>query len=146
MAVTAFVYGLTLQSVFNKEIDFDSDDIRAALVTSSYTPDQDADRYWSSVVANEVSGTGYTANGIALTTKTVTYTGGLNQLKLDCDDISWTSSTITARYAVFYDRTPASDATRPLLCYWDFGANQSSVSGTFTLTINASGLITATVA
>jgi hypothetical protein len=144
MAVSAFVYGLAMQSVFNKEIDFDSDDIRVALCTSSYTPNQDTHRYFSDIT-NEVSGTGYTAGGQALANKTVGYTTGTNTLKLDADDPVWTTSTITARYAVFYDRTPATDATRPLLCYWDFGADFSSVAGSFTLTIAASGIITATV-
>jgi hypothetical protein len=146
MAVTAFVYGLALKSAFNKEIDFDSDDMRAALVTSGYTPNQDTHQYWSSVVANEASGTGYTANGQALVSPSFTYTSGTNTLMLDCNDPAWTSSTVTARYIVFYDRTPGTDATRPLLCYWDLGADVSSVAGTFTATVAATGLVTVTAA
>ncbi|QIP43989.1 hypothetical protein G9444_6746 (plasmid) [Rhodococcus erythropolis] len=38
MAVTAKLYGLALQSAFNKEIDWDTDVIKVMLCTSAYTP------------------------------------------------------------------------------------------------------------
>lgn len=142
---TALMYGNFLKAALNKEIDWDSDDIRVALVTSSYTPDQDAHDYWDDVVANEVSGTGYTANGTALASKTITFTGATNKITLDAADVTWATSTITARYAVIYNRTPSTDATRPLLGYVDFGSNQSSSAGNFTITWNASGIFEVTV-
>lgn len=144
MAVTAFVYGLALQSVFNKEIDFDTDTVKAMLCTSVYTPNQDTHRYKSSVT-NEVVGTGYTAGGVTLTTKTAVYTAGTNTLALDADDPSWTGSTITARYLVFYVDT-GSSATSPLLAYVDLGADVSSTNGTWTYQIPAAGLLTVTAA
>lgn len=144
MAVTAKFYGLAFQSAFNKEIDFNSDTIKVMLCTSSYTPDQDTHQYKSSVT-NEVSGTGYTAGGATLTTASLGYTSGTNVLKLDGDDVSWASSTITARYAVIYDATPGTDATRPLIAYVDFGADVSSSAGTFSITWSASGIATVTV-
>lgn len=52
-------------------------------------------------------------------------------------NVSWASSTITARYAVIYDGTPGSDATRPLIGYLDFGADQSTTNGTFQITWDA---------
>lgn len=146
MTVTAKLYGQAISKMANKEIDWDSDDIRVALVTSSYTPDQDTHDYWNDVVANEASGTGYTANGQALTTKTNGYNGGTNKIKLDADDTSWPSTTITARYAVIYDRTPASDSTRPLLGYVDFGQDMTSSNGTFQITWDANGIFEITVA
>jgi hypothetical protein len=143
---TTTVYGKLAVSVFNKEIDFDSDTIKVALVTSSYTPNQDTNQYWSDVVANEASGTGYTAGGATLASKTVVYDGPTNKTTFDAADVSWTTSTITARYAVVYDSSPATDATRPLLCYVDFGSNQSSSAGTFTASWSASGIFTITMA
>lgn len=145
MPVTAFVYGLALQSILNKEVDFDSDTIKVMLCTSTYVPSQDTHQYKSSVT-NEVTGTGYTATGATLASKTVGYTAGTNVLKLDAADTVWTASTITARYAVIYDSTPATDATRPLLAYVDFGVDVSSTSGDFTITWDAAGIITATAA
>lgn len=144
MAVSAKVYGLAIKSLGNKEIDLDSDTLKVMLCTSSYTPNQDTHQYKSDVT-NEVTGTGYTAGGATLTSVTVAYDGPSNTYTLDAADTSWTSSTITARYAVVYDSTPASDATRPLICYIDFGADVVSSSGTFQITWNASGIVTITV-
>lgn len=143
---TTTVYGKLSASVFNKEIDFDSDTIKVALVTSSYSPSQDNHDYWDDVVANEASGTGYTAGGATLANKTVTYDAGTNKTTFDADDVSWAASTITARYAVLYDSTPGTNATRPLVAYVDFGSDQSSSSGTFTVSWSASGIFTVTMA
>ena len=143
---TTTVYGLLAKSVFNKEIDWDTDTIKVALVTSSYTPNQDTHDYWDDVVANEATGTGYTATGATLGSKTATYDTATNKTTFDAADVSWASSTITARYAVLYDSSPATDATRPLLAYVDFGSNQSSSAGTFTVSWSASGIFTLTMA
>jgi hypothetical protein len=145
MAVSAKVYGKFLLSVMNKEVDIDTDALKVMLCTSTYAPDQDAHQYKSSVT-NEVSGTGYTAGGAALTSVTSTYTGATNVWMLDAADTSWASSTITARYAVIYDSSPATDATRPLIAYVDFGADVSSTAATFTITWDSNGIVTVTVA
>jgi hypothetical protein len=145
MAVTAKMYGKFLLSLANKEVDLDSDTLKVMLCTSSYTPDQDTHQYKSSVT-NEVTGTGYTATGQALTSVVVAYDGASNTLKLDAADPSWAGSTITARYAVFYDASPASDATRPLISYVDFGADVVSTSGAFTIQLDAAGIVTITAA
>jgi hypothetical protein len=145
MAVSAKVYGLFLKSLANKEIDLDSDTLKVMLCTSSYTPNQDTHQYKSSVT-NEVTGTGYTAGGATLGSVTVNYDTASNTLTLDAADTSWSSSTITARYAVVYDSTPATDATRPLICYVDFGADVVSSGGTFSITWDSAGIATLTAA
>lgn len=144
MAVTGKFYGLAIKSAFNGEIKLTSDTIKVMLCTSTYVPDQDAHQYKSSVT-NEVTGTGYTAGGATLGTKTVTYTAATNVFAFDAADVTWPSSTITARYAVVYDDTPATDATKPLIGYVDFGADVSTTAGTFTLTWDAAGVCTVTV-
>jgi hypothetical protein len=140
------LYGQFLSQALNKEIDWDTDTIKVALLTNSYTPDQDAHNYYDDVVANEVTGTGYTAGGNTLANKTNTYNSGTNVIVLDADDTTWSSSTITARYAVVYDATPATNATKPLIGYVDFGSDQSSSSGNFTITWDATGIVRITVA
>jgi hypothetical protein len=124
-------------------IDFLTDTIKCALVTSSYTPNQTTHEWWSDVSANDVSGTGYTAGGAALASKTISASSLVTTL--DAADPSWSSSTITARYAVFYKDT-GTGGTSPLIAYADFGGNISSTNGTFTVVLNASGLATITVA
>ena len=141
MAVTAKVYGLALDSFVMKLIDWVNDSIKVMLCTSSYTPDQDTHQYKSSVT-NEVSGTGYSAGGATLGSKTHAYTSGTNTITLDAADTTWSSSSITARYAVIYDSTPATDATRPLIAYVDFGADVTSSGGPFTIQWDSAGIVT----
>jgi hypothetical protein len=86
----------------------------------------------------EVSGAGYTATG-----NTVGSMGSniaSNVYSITGANASWPASTFTARYAVLYDSTPATDATRPLIGYVDFGADQSPSNGTLSVTWNASGI------
>ena len=57
----------------------------------------------------------------------------------DCTDPSWNPTTLTnVRYVVVYDRTPATDATRPLLCCIDLGSNLNPTNGQLLITLNAS--------
>lgn len=137
--VLAAAYGLAQQSLANAEIDFDTDTIKVMLTTSAYTPDQDTHRY-KNQVTNEVTGTGYTAGGQTLASKTVTYDAPTNTLMLDAADVSWPASTITARRAVFYKDTGTA-ATSPLLCWWDFESDFTSTGAAFTLTLSANGLV-----
>lgn len=97
---------------------------------------------WKSNVAAEITGTGYTAGGATLAS--VTYTaGGTNDTvaTLTCSNPAWTTATFTANQAVFYD---SSASTYQLICFWDFGGSVTVTAGTFTLSINGSGLLTAT--
>ena len=144
MAVTTTMYGLFMSSLANKEIDLDTDTIKVMLCTSAYTPNQDTHQYKSSVT-NEITGTGYTAGGATLASVTVGYTTGTNTFKFDAADTQWATSTLTARYAVVYDASPGSDATRPLICYVDFGADVSTTAGPFDIVWNAAGIFTGTV-
>jgi hypothetical protein len=145
MAVAAKWYGKAFTSAFTKKLDLSADTIKVMLCTSSYTPDQDAHQFKSDLSA-EITGTGYTAGGATLGSPTLTYTGSTNTLAFDGADVSWAASTLTARYAIVYDSTPGTDATRPLLMYLDFGADVSTTSGTLSITWDAAGLTSVTVA
>lgn len=140
------LYGNFLVNALNKEIDLDTDDIKVALLDSAYVPDQDAHDYFDDVSVNEVTGTGYTAGGASLATKTVTYDAANNVVIFDADDVTWANSTITARYAVVYDASGGTAATNPLIGYVDFGSDQSSSNGNFTITWDATGIVRITVA
>ena len=142
MAVTAKVYSHLPYSLASKLANLETDTIKCMLCTSSYTPSQD-DHDFKDDVDNEVSGTGYTAGGATMANNAVSISTTVT--KFDGDDVQWTTSTLTARYAVLYDSTPGSDATDPVIGYVDFGEDKSSEAGTFKLVWNASGIFTITV-
>ena len=145
MAVSAFVFGQFLDHLAQKRIDLDTDTIKVALATSAWTPNQDTNDYFDDVT-NQVTGTGYTGGGATLTGVTWAYTAGTNTWKFDAADVSWPSSTITARYAVIYVETAGAASTDPLIAYVDFGADVSTTAGTFSIVWDAAGIFTITVA
>lgn len=136
-------YGLFAKSLANKEVDLDSDTLKAMLCTSAYTPDQDTHQYKSDVT-NEVTGTGYTAGGQSLSNVTVTYNAATNALILDADDPVWPASSITARVVVIYDDTPSTN--KPLIAYGVFSENVSSTSASFTVQLPLTGILSLTAA
>lgn len=89
--------------------------------------------------SGEVTGTGYTAGGATLTGYTASLDG--STAILDFADPSWSNSTITARGAVIYDATNASKVRAVL----DFGADVTSTSGTFTVTLPAAAAASAVI-
>jgi hypothetical protein len=129
-----FIYDNFGQKVGNKEIDLDNDVLKVCLLTSTHTPDQTHEFYGD--LDNEVVGDGYTIGGETLTT--VSWTTSAGVATSDADDPTWTTATFTARYAVIYDDTVASD---PLICLYDFGEDKTVNYGTFTLYFNANGIL-----
>ena len=133
-----------LYNSFKKEIqdgtiDLDTDTIKVMLVTASYTPDIDAHTKRSDVT-NEVTGTGYTAGGATLASKTVTQDNTLNAGKFDAADVSWATATITARAAVLYKSRGGAASADELVAYIDFGSDKTSSGGTFLITWDANGI------
>lgn len=144
MAVSAKLYGKVFIAMANKEIDWADDNFKVMLCTSSYTPSQAHD--YKDDITNEISGTGYTAGGAAIDLTTPTYDTGTGVLSFNGPATTqWTTATFTARYAVIYDDSPATDATKPLIGYVDFGSDQSPSAGTMTITWTNSKVATLTV-
>ena len=148
MAITAelHIYGNMLKKAFAKEIDWENDDIKCMLLDSNYVPNVDTDIYLNDVIANEITGTGYTAGGQTLTNCTLTYDSANNKVIIDSDNPIWENSTITARYAVIYNNTPATDSEKALICYFEFindgtPVDVSSNSAIFEIVINANGIM-----
>jgi hypothetical protein len=119
-----------------KLVDLSIDTIKCALVTNAYTPNEDHN-LWSDVSDNEASGVSYTAGGATLAGKTVVQDDDNNRGVFDANDVIWTTSTITARYAVLYDITVDNN----LICLIDFGSNQSSDAKDFAIIWHADGII-----
>jgi len=207
MAQTIEIYGKANANILGGEvagdtfaIDFLSDTMKCALTTASHTPNLDTHEAFSDLT-NEVVGTGYTAGGATLGTKTITYTAanswatvwtsagvhevgdivrptsgnghlfrcvvagtshtveptwvvtpqretaegagtvrwveiGRGMVQMDCADISWTTSTITARWGHIYK----SGGGDPLMALLDFDGSISTTAGTFLITIPVLGL------
>ena len=132
-------YGRLGLSLMSGEVNFGTHTFKLMLCTNLYTPDQGAHRYKSDIT-NEVSATGYTAGGTTLTGVALSYDAATNRAWYDANDPSWPTATITARWAVMYDSTPSTDATRPLIGYIDFGADTSSTTATFAVPFDPSGV------
>ena len=76
---------------------------------------------------DEVSGTGYTSGGGALTNVTPTSSG--TTAFTDFADLTFSSSTITANGALIYNSTNSNKA----VCVLAFGGDKSSTNGDFTI-------------
>jgi len=111
MATTITAYDHLWKLLATGGIDLDTDTLKLALVTSSYTPNIAHDE-WADVSANEVAtGAGYTTGGATLATPVATNSN------IDYDDVTWTALTKTFRYAVCYKSGSGGGLTNPLLFY-----------------------------
>jgi len=148
MTVVAAMYGKGVLAAYKGEFDWTNagiGDIYVSLHTG-YTPDLDVEDYWDDVAASEVAATGgYDQYGKALGTPTIGYTAGTNVIKLDGDDVVWTTSTISATVAVIYSKNAGATSTWPLIAYQKSSAAIVSTGGSWTITWNASGICTITV-
>lgn len=142
MAISASgFYGLTLEKMFIDTAgeSMEAEDNKGLLVTDSYTPDFTAHDFRNDLT-NEVSGTGYTAGGAAITSTEITLSTGT--LTWDFADPAWTSSTITDAMAHISYFNVGADTTDQLLLLLDFVTAVSTSNGTLTVAINASGAMT----
>ena len=124
---------------FKKELlygvhDFDlfsGDTFKIALYTNSASFDAATTAYTTS---NEVSGTGYSAGGGALTNVDPTSSG--TTALTDFQDETFSTATITARGALIYNTTPNTaslSVTNPTVVVLDFGGDKTSTAGDFTI-------------
>ena len=127
LTYTSFYYDICTGAV-----DLDTNTFKMLLVTSSYTADKTHDR--RNDITNEVSGTGYTAGGNAVTVA-VAQDNTNSRVTIDFTVTSWTSSTITARAGVIYKSRGGASSADELVCYLDFGADVSSSAGTFAVLV-----------
>jgi hypothetical protein len=105
-----------------------ADSMYIALYTSSATLGATTTAY---SVTNEVSGTGYTAGGNALTAVAPTSSG--TTAFTDFNDTTWSTASITARGALIYNSTQSNKAVAVL----DFGADKTATAGDFTIVFPA---------
>jgi hypothetical protein len=152
---------VALSGGFHAVPNLSSDTLKVGLATGTINrvASTEAYEYVSQFLANagsggggaltEVTGGGYSRQSLASVTFGINGSNAL-QTVLSCANISWSATaTWSAAYAFFWDETAGNgtDATRPLIGYWDLGGSSTvNNGGTFQLTINASGLLTWTAA
>ena len=109
--------------------NFTTNTIKLALYTAgSGAPYSTSSTVYSSGVANEVSGTGYTTGGNTLSSPVVANQS--NVATLTFAQTQFTSATFGAAYAVIYNNS----ASDKLVVVLDFGGTKSCSNGTFTIT------------
>ena len=140
------VYDVFLSQIHAEGHTFSTDDIRLALMYSSYTPATSTDTTFDVVDANELATTqGYTALGLSLPC-TIATTAGVLTLDSGTNPV-WTASSgnLSARYGVIFNNTIT---TNNLIAYSLLDNTPADVEATdgntLTITINASGIYTMT--
>ena len=103
------------------------DTFKLSLHTSSAGLDASTQAYSASGL-NEVTGTGYTAGGGTLTNVAPT-SSGTTAFTDFSPDLTFSSSTITARGALIYNSSDSNKA----VCVLDFGSDKTSTNGDFTI-------------
>lgn len=131
MAITQAMCTSFKQELLEGQHDFRTSGhtFNMALYTSSATLGATTTDY---SVTNEVSGTGYSAGGQALTNVNPTTSG--TTAFTDFADETWTTATITARGAIIYNTTTGGGTgTTDSVIVLDFGGDKTSTAGDFTV-------------
>lgn len=140
MAITVAGYGLGWLNVFEAPIDIEAGTNQVSLHTATYTPNRDTHDFQSTLTNEVANGSGYTTGGVTLANVAMTYDTASDQVRLDYDNFAWTFTADTAwRYGVHWVNTAGAATTDPLLLLLDWGSSQT-VSGTYTVTLDAAGI------
>lgn len=137
-------YNSAKKKILDNDIDFAADTIKCTLHTS-YTPNIDTHDNWDDVSGTEYgTGSGYTAGGVTLGSKTVTVDTTNDQADVDAADIAWTGlgplSPATPSHAIIWKDT-GTPSTSALICYIELGTTATNGSN-YTIALNAGGLFT----
>lgn len=130
--MASLIYNSCLADALSGAIDFSGDSFKVMLCSSGYSPDKDADTKRSNVTG-EVTGTGYTAGGAAMTVS-VTKDTVNDRIDVALGGISLPDATITARFAVYYKSRGGVAANDELVAVVDFGTDVIATNGTWSLT------------
>ena len=143
------VFAYSVLSVGTNTVKYSTDSYKVALYSSNtMTPDNTvttavlteyngAASQW--VTGNEVSGAGYSAGGVAVSSPTWTQASNVVTFT-SAGTPQWTSASFTAYGCLVYDSTVSNEG----LSFNYFGGAQTVTAGTFTITWNASGIATFT--
>lgn len=130
--MASLIYNSAVRAQAVGNIDFDTDTFYSMLVTSTYSPNKDTHDFRDDVT-NEVSGTGYTAGGHAVSVSVAAVDTANDRVVITIASHNWTTATITARGEVVYKRRGGASSADELVYYNDFGSDITATAGTFTV-------------
>jgi hypothetical protein len=116
----------------------EAEDNNVALISDSATPNFDTHDFWADLNSNEVTGTNWSAGGVALTGTEITISSGVTIF--DATDVSVASTTISNAMASVHYRTTGNAATAELFQLHDFVTAVSTSNGTFQIQWHTDGL------
>jgi len=122
MAIVQALANTFKEDLMDTTANLEANTLKVALFDNTATLSSATTAY---ATANEVTGTGYTAGGEAMTGMAVTLDG--STAIFDADNVSWANATITAQAALIYNNSLSNAAIAVL----DFGGNKTSTNGTF---------------
>lgn len=134
--MASFIYNSALNDIARSQIDCDTDTFKVMLLTNVYGGGEtEKDTHTKrSNLTNEVSGTGYTAGGATVTVTVNAVDTVNNRQDITLGGFTWTTSTITARYAAYYKSRGGAATADELVALVDFGSDIISNAGNFALT------------
>ena len=158
--MASFLYTHFKKAALSGAVRLNIDTVKVMLVNNTYlaaNPNAETTHATTGdMKAWEIAaGGGYTIGGLELLNKSFTADAVDREGVFDADDVTWSSSTITASGAIIYvsgynsGETTASTARNDptaigksfLVAFVDFGGNQSSSNGTFRISWNSEGII-----
>ena len=122
MAIVQALANTFKEDLMDTTANLEANTLKVALYDNTATLSSATTAY---ATANEVSGSGYTAGGEAMTGMAVTLDG--STAIFDADNVSWANATVTAQAALIYNNSLSNAAIAVL----DFGGNKTSTNGTF---------------
>ena len=140
------VYNRFFELIGTADIDLVADTIKITLHTS-YTIDIDAHEAWLSTGVSTTeygTGSGYTAGGLTLGSKTHAVNDTNDRAEWDFTDPTWSSlgplSPNTPSHAIIWDDTPTTPVADPLICAIEVGSTPTNGSD-YGFTIPAAGIL-----
>lgn len=126
--------------------------LKLLIATNSYAPDIDADLYRGVITGTlEISGSGYTAGGVELSSPNLQTDNTGNQGVLYATNLSITPITFSSGlYGVLYASSGLGIASDPLIAALDLGTDPASgnfwavTAGTFNINFPAAGILAMT--
>jgi len=130
------------RDVFNSVMDFPNDTFRFALYNGS---GHNANTGAYTTTAEAPSSGNYTAGGVAAAGIAQDTDTSNNVSYYDWNDVTWTTSTITATDVMLYDDTVTTPTANVSIYIGDFGGSRTTSAGTFQLTLPSAAYNTALV-